>query len=337
MVKKETLLQKLLPSVSKTVKAQNSIKLGKFVGCNILDSTDRINTLKESNIPDTPHDNPNEVVQDIMQDLSKLEDFRKIQKLAYNAKEGLGEDSDEEVVPRSKRIKKSQEQLKEQAYFQFQKQYIEECKKNGALALPLLKKVKFDIFVLDNYQISTRIAKSFGKSMQKLGDHLKGVKLVNNNMKDEEMSDILEGMVHNPISILTIDSNKLAKKSVDALCRVLNISDATPSVKGKKLNTRIIELELNKCSVSKSLMRQLIDNLTSNRQLESLSLGHVDFDRQMVNNLGDFVVNNFNLKKLKISWSEFISEDLMIFMEKIKNIKHLQDLDVSTIPIEGPN
>jgi len=54
--------------------------------------------------------------------------------------------------------------------------------------------------ILDSYQISPEIAKAFGSKMHLLGDHLKGIKLINNNMKDKAISYVCNGMILNPIS-----------------------------------------------------------------------------------------------------------------------------------------
>ena len=57
----------------------------------------------------------------------------------------------------------------------------------------------------------------------------------------------------------------------------------------------------------------------------------------MISDLSEFVVNNFSLKSLNLSWSEISSEEMLLFLERIQHIKHLQHLDISTIPIEGPS
>jgi len=59
-------------------------------------------------------------------------------------------------------------------------------------------------------------------------------------------------------------------------------------------------------------------------------------DKTTAKNLSEFVNNNFSLRKMSISWCQFKSNDLLRFMEDIKNVKHLQYLDISAIPIEGP-
>ena len=85
-------------------------------------------------------------------------------------------------------------------------------------------------------------------------------------------------------------------------------------------------------------MIDFIEILTkNNRKIENLKLSSFIFNKTMTANLGDFVIENYSLKKLNLSWSEMISDDLLFFMERIKEIKHLQDLDISKIPIEGIN
>jgi hypothetical protein len=84
-------------------------------------------------------------------------------------------------------------------------------------------------------------------------------------------------------------------------------------------------------------MDQFIAALERNRDLEELRLSSFDFNKQMVTHLTNFIVNNLYLKKLNLSWSEFKSEEMIVLIEGIQEVKHLQHLDISTIPIEGPN
>jgi hypothetical protein len=55
------------------------------------------------------------------------------------------------------------------------------------LPLPLLKKIKDEAFILDNYQISASIAKALGNTLHYLGRHLNRISLVKNNLKDLDL------------------------------------------------------------------------------------------------------------------------------------------------------
>jgi hypothetical protein len=61
----------------------------------------------------------------------------------------------------------------------------------------------------------------------------------------------------------------------------------------------------------------------------------MQLDRQTVINISEFVINNFSLQKLDISWSEIRSSDMLFFMSQISSIKHLKYLNISSIPLEG--
>jgi hypothetical protein len=116
----------------------------------------------------------------------------------------------------------------------------------------------------------------------------------------------------------------------------LEINDETPDYNGRKVRTRLTQLEINKCSIGKMLTNNILDALKNNRDIENLQLSSLRFNREMVQGLSRFVVNNFTLKKLNLSWSEFIGDDLLHLLESIKPVKHLQYLNLSTIPIDGP-
>jgi Ran GTPase-activating protein (RanGAP) involved in mRNA processing and transport len=80
----------------------------------------------------------------------------------------------------------------------------------------------------------------------------------------------------------------------------------------------------------------MINSLKTNREIEEIQLSSFDFNRGMVENLSDFIVNNYNLKKVNLSWSDFVADDLLLLLSKIKPVNHLQEINISTIPIEGP-
>lgn len=67
------------------------------------------------------------------------------------------------------------------------------------LPLPLLKKIKFETLVLENYQINPKISQALGRSLHFLRSNLTGIKLINNNMNDESIAYVLEGIIFNPI------------------------------------------------------------------------------------------------------------------------------------------
>jgi hypothetical protein len=135
---------------------------------------------------------------------------------------------------------------------------------------------------------------------------------------------------------LTIENNALGPQSVEALCFILKINGDTPDYNGRKVRTRLTQLEINKCSIGKILSNDIINALKKNRDIEDLQLSSFQFNREMVQGLSDFVTNNFSLKKLNLSWSEFVSDDLLHLLTCIKPVKHLQYINLSTIPIEGP-
>jgi len=129
-------------------------------------------------------------------DLNSVDQFRKIQKQEF-LKRNPFEDNDV-LTGEVDHLKTEEEKAK--MFNLYQKAYIKHCKENKALPLPLLKKIKFNIFVLKNYQIGHSVVKSFSLSIHHLGEYLKGILLENNNLRDAEIVMILKGMKHNPIS-----------------------------------------------------------------------------------------------------------------------------------------
>jgi Ran GTPase-activating protein (RanGAP) involved in mRNA processing and transport len=93
---------------------------------------------------------------------------------------------------------------------------------------------------------------------------------------------------------------------------------------------------MDRCDIIPSLMEKFITEMCEhNRELEILKLCSFAFSRPVMEHLANFVLANFSLKKINLSWSEIISEDLLMFLNKIRNIKHIQEIDISAVPIEG--
>ena len=105
----------------------------------------------------------------------------------------------------------------------------------------------------------------------------------------------------------------------------------------KNFKIYLKKLELIHCFKNNRDASLLLKGIKSNRELEELRLSSVNFNHEMISNLGEFVTNNFCLKSLNLSWSEISGDEMVRLLNKIKNIKHLQHLDISTIPFEGSN
>jgi len=83
--------------------------------------------------------------------------------------------------------------------FKQQIEFVHQCKEMKALPLPLLKYIKFNSLVLDNYQINHEIAAAFGKSIHFLDSEIKSITLSNNNIEDVDIACILNGALESPI------------------------------------------------------------------------------------------------------------------------------------------
>lgn len=124
---------------------------------------------------------------------------------------------------------------------------------------------------------------------------------------------------------------------MEALCFILKIDEDTPDINGRYVRTKLTKLEINKCNLGKILSNKIIDSLKANREIEEIQLSSFEFNREMVEGLSDFIADNLNLKKINLAWSEFVCEDLLILLNSMKPVKHIQEINLSTIPIEGPN
>ena len=238
------------------------------------------------------------------------------------------------------------EKIKNIKHLSHQLSFISQCMKEGTLPLPILKKLKSRSLVLDNYQMNLMVAQAFGKSLQHLGDSIDSIFMSNNNMKDEAAASVLEGLMKtsvskflyyvtiSPIGSIIIQNNTLEKLSMSVLNQIIKRKSSDKD--DESILIRLKHLELNNCHAKPSLIQEFTEWLKANREIESLNLLGVQLDTKCINNLGDFVSNNFNLKKLALWWSQLRSADLVRLMERVKDVKHLEHLDLSAIPFEGP-
>ncbi|CAI2385868.1 unnamed protein product [Moneuplotes crassus] len=276
------------------------------------------------------------IVQEMISDVRDYDKFRLIEKVAFSSRYSIIENPAllDKKFPLDESINKSIDTQK--AFVKFQTSYIEKCKEMKVLPLPLLKKIKFDAIVLDNYQVTGQISKALGDTIHYLGTYIKSINLTNNNMDDKATSCIINGMIYNPIETLIIQKNIVGELSIKALARLIEINDSNCTFNGKEAKARIKHLELNKCIYNSPLIKDLMKELSKNREIEHLRLSSVDFSTDAINNLAILVLSNFKLQKLNLSWSEISSDELLLFLTQIQNVKHLQHLDISAIPFEGP-
>jgi hypothetical protein len=110
-----------------------------------------------------------QVVINMMEDLHSVDQFRILQRNEFASRD-ISEES-KIYVNDVKPIRTDQErqEAQDEAFLKFQESYIKQCRINDALPLPLLKKLKYNSFVLKNYQINNAVCKSFGSSMHHLG------------------------------------------------------------------------------------------------------------------------------------------------------------------------
>ncbi|CAI2359327.1 unnamed protein product [Moneuplotes crassus] len=342
----KNLFSKIIPRVNSSARKQ-----GKAGFMNFTSNDASLNNLNTQFIGDEGLEPSleNGVLGEMMEDIKKSEDFRFIQKHAYRSNERT---CDNALLTREMNLfdSKSTNTGQEKSYFQFQTAYIENCRKFRILPLPLLKKIKYSVLVLDNYQLSSQISKAFSNSMYFLSSYITGVKLINNNMKDADIACFLKGMMYNPIKDLTIENNILREQSGEALCNIINAleNDKVLDIYSKTMEfgqdekyldvkINITKLELIDCDIKGILLKKIMREIRVNREIEELRLSSIDFSTDIISNLSEFVANNFALKSLNLSWSEISSDDLLLFLSRIEQIKHLQHFDISTIPFQGPS
>ena len=184
--------------------------------------------------------------------------------------------------------------------------YLEICQEKQIMPLPLLNKMQKHALVLEDYSMNSGQVKALAEVMELFGDNsIHRIYLNNNNIKDEDMAYLLEGIRRNKnIRSLDIAFNQINDKAMEALCNFFQ--------PGQK---QIRELRLSGIKSTIDQTMKLCESLTKYKYLKELRLNNFKLDQECVEHLTYALSQNQSLKVLDLGWNQVNTKDLVILTE----------------------
>ena len=96
-----------------------------------------------------------------------------------------------------------------------QRKYLQMCKEEKVLPLPIIHKIFEGVLTLDDYKLNFGLCKALGNVLDDLGDSLYKIDLRNNGISDYDYAEIIRGAINNPnIRALTLRNNEFREESL---------------------------------------------------------------------------------------------------------------------------
>ena len=188
-----------------------------------------------------------------------------------------------------------QKKLFEEQKENMQRKYLQMCKNEKVLPLPIINKIFEGVLTLDDYKLNYGLCKALGNVLDDLGDQIYKIDLHNNGISDLDFAEILRGAIKNPhIRSLSIRNNEFREESLKELLKYFKD-------KKKKI---LQELVISACKTKRSQINELLKVLSDYDNLNVLALCQSKLDKQSVKYLGDIANGNLGLRELDLSWNE---------------------------------
>ncbi|CAI2382226.1 unnamed protein product [Moneuplotes crassus] len=224
-----------------------------------------------------------------------------------------------------------------------QMKFIQKCKEENVLAVPVINKLKDKKLILENYRMNEGLAKALEAAIEELAEYLEVLALKSNDMNDASLASIIKGVCTNPyVTTIKIENNKLEEESAKSLKILLNEFDEDL---GKRKKSHIESISLHDCFMRPMNAEILTSSLPDNRTIKELVLTTVKLTNLSIKNICTFICENykkfynnpFSLKKLDLSWNEIVMSDLQDLTEAIGSVTNIQFLSLAAVPFSGPN
>lgn len=99
-----------------------------------------------------------------------------------------------------------------------QRKYLQMCKNEKVLPLPIINKISEGVLRLDDYKLNFGLCKALGDVLDDLGETITTIDLRNNGIDDSDFAVIIEGALLNPhIKSLSLRNNEFKEESLRAL------------------------------------------------------------------------------------------------------------------------
>ncbi|CAI2364707.1 unnamed protein product [Moneuplotes crassus] len=216
-----------------------------------------------------------------------------------------------------------------------QMKFIQKCKEENVLAVPVINKLKEKKLILENYRMNEGLAKALEAAIEELAEYIEVIALKSNDMNDASLSKIINGVSSNPyMKTLKIENNKLDEECAKSLKALLCEFDEKL---GRRKKSHIESISVHDCFMRPINIEIFTSSLPDNRTIKELVLTTVKLNSLSTKNICTFISENYSLRKLDLSWNEIFMSDLGNLTESIGNVTHIQYLSLAAVPFSGPN
>jgi hypothetical protein len=107
------------------------------------------------------------------------------------------------------RLKLIEEQKKN-----MQRKYLQMCKNEKVVPLPIVNKIFEGVLYLDDYKLNFGLCKALGNVLDDLGDSIYKLDLRNNGITDSDFAEVIKGALQNPhIKSISLRNNEFKDES----------------------------------------------------------------------------------------------------------------------------
>lgn len=111
-----------------------------------------------------------------------------------------------------------EKKLAEEESSNMARKYLQFCKNEKVLPLPILNKIEDGVLALDDYKLNFGLCKALGNVLDDLGSLIRKIVLKNNGINDLAYAEILNGALQNKyIKSLHIKNNEFRDLSLNQI------------------------------------------------------------------------------------------------------------------------
>ena len=182
----------------------------------------------------------------------------------------------------------------------------------------IFKQVKNGNFELKEITLTPGQTYALGKAAQFFGDFADKVRLENNNLTDQDMSDIITSLAMVPaLKKLSVARNEFGEQTLEAMKALL----------AKRFPNNLAELTIEGIKLKPQLTTNLMNSLNSSN-LRKLQLIQLNMTDESFNQFVEYV-RKCQLEELDLRESKVTAAQFLTMLEVLKNNKQLKWLNLS--------
>jgi hypothetical protein len=105
-----------------------------------------------------------------------------------------------------------------------QRKYLQMCKTEKVLPLPIISKISEGVLSLDDYKLNFGLCKALANVFDDLEDSIFKIDLRNNGITDSDFAEIIRGAIKNPhIKSLSLRNNEFREESLKELLKYFSL------------------------------------------------------------------------------------------------------------------